>query len=350
TRRIVTAYNTADKYDLPTAIRLLRSQGYIPDPFTTNLLDDVIHLRISLGSPSTTTIPPAGPASIGPNSPPQPGVEKGDIFIFPSGNIVSWDVPEGQISGLAGGLVGAAQNPVGEGEVEREDLEWVEVEGAKGGWVRGEVIYVGENTPTNTTTTALQTILPSYQLHIPPVDPSETLPILLTKLAFSSGLSRSTKLAHLESLLSTYLQSISPIPTHLATPPRFPFLLLYLLRETSSRTPYTYTRSFILRKTGELLLLRAQLNLYSELTDPLPDLFWDTKHELGLEKAYEEVGRALDVERRIDVANERMGYASDVVGTLRGALSERHGLVLEWMIIVLIAVEVGFEVNRLLNE
>lgn len=56
------------------------------------------------------------------------------------------------------------------------------------------------------------------------------------------------------------------------------------------------------------------------------------------------------MERRIDVANERMGYASDVVGTLRGALSERHGLVLEWMIIVLIAVEVGFEVNRLWNE
>ncbi|KAF8448427.1 hypothetical protein BGX38DRAFT_1060081, partial [Terfezia claveryi] len=342
--RIVTAYNTADKYDLPTAIRLLRSQGYIPDPFTTNLLDDVIHLRISLGSPSTTTIPPAGPASIGPNSPPQPGVDKGDIFIFPSGNIVSWDVPEGQISGLAGGLVGAAQNPVGEEDVEREDLEWVEEPEAD--TQRG----AEENTPTNTTTTALQTILPSYQPHIPPVDPSETLPILLTKLAFSSGLSRSTKLAHLESLLSTYLQSIYPIPTHLASPPRFPFLLLHLLRETSSRTPYTYTRSFILRKTGELLLLRAQLNLYSELTDPLPDLFWDTKHELGLERAYEEVGRALDVERRIDVANERMGYASDVVGTLRGALSERHGLVLEWMIIVLIAVEVGFEVNRLWNE
>ena len=56
------------------------------------------------------------------------------------------------------------------------------------------------------------------------------------------------------------------------------------------------------------------------------------------------------MERRIEVANERMGYASDVVGTLRGALSERHGLVLEWMIIVLIAVEVGFEVNRLWKE
>lgn len=389
--RIVTAYNTADKYDLSVCIRLLRQQGYIPDPFATGLLDYVIHLRISLGSPSTTTIPPAKPASIGPNTPQQLGVDKGDIFVFPSGNIVSWDVPEGQISALVRGLVKAAQNPIDEGEVESEDLEWVEMLGVKGGWVRGEVIYVGMIPDTSQIIDSLKedrsthiegdvgpkrvlgrdgeraeerqekqkepsktnddshNILPApvcmqvvptsaqiaeYNPH-PPYDPSETLPVLLIKLAFSSGLSRSTKLAHLESLLSSYLQSISSIPRHLSS-------------STTSRLPFT--RSFILRKTGELLLLRAQLNLYSELTDPLPELFWDTKHELGLEKAYEEVCRALDVERRIEVANGRMDYANEVVGTLRGTLSERHGLVLEWMIILLIAVEVGFELARLVRE
>ena len=382
--RIVTAYNTADKYDLALCIRLLRQQGYIPDPFTTGLLDYVIHLRISLGSPSTTSIPPARPVSIGPNTPQQSGVEKGDIFIFPSGNIVSWDVPEGQISALARGLVNAAENPIEEGEVESEDLEWVEMLGVKGGWVRGEVIYVGVIPDTSQiivspkedrsmytegdvgsrsmpgkegerteerqgkqneapksnddlpTPASMQVILQIAEYNPPPpYDPSETLPVLLIKLAFSSGLSRSTKLAHLESLLSSYLQSTSSIPRHLSS-------------STASRLPFT--RSFILRKTGELLLLRAQLNLYSELTDPLPELFWDTKHELGLERAYEEVCRALDVERRIEVANGRMDYANEVVGTLRGTLSERHGLVLEWMIIVLIAVEVGFELARLVRE
>lgn len=389
--RIVTAYNTADKYDLAVCIRLLRQQGYIPDPFTTGLLDYVIHLRISLGSPSTTTIPPARPVSIGPNTPQQSGVEKGDIFIFPSGNIVSWGVPEGQISALVMGLVSAAENPIEEGEVESEDLEWVEMLGVKGGWVRGEVIYVGvipdtsqiidslkedrsrqtegdvgsrsmlgrdgerteerqekqkealkssDDSYNNPLTLACMQVTPaSPQIaecnpH-PPYDPSETLPVLLIKLAFSSGLSRSTKLAHLESLLSSYLQSTSSIPRHLSS-------------STASRLPFT--RSFILRKTGELLLLRAQLNLYSELTDPLPELFWDTKHELGLEKAYEDVCRALDVERRIEVANGRMDYANEVVGILRGTLSERHGLVLEWMIILLIAVEVGFELARLVRE
>ena len=62
-----------------------------------------------------------------------------------------------------------------------------------------------------------------------------------------------------------------------------------------------YCRKFILQKTGELLSIRAQLNLYSELTDSLPDLFWDTKHELGLEGYYDQVGRALDTNIRVKV-------------------------------------------------
>jgi uncharacterized Rmd1/YagE family protein len=51
----------------------------------------------------------------------------------------------------------------------------------------------------------------------------------------------------------------------------------------------------MLQKTGELLALRAQLNHYSELTDSLPDLFWDSRHELGLEGYYDQVGKNLDV-------------------------------------------------------
>ncbi|KAF8466017.1 hypothetical protein BDZ91DRAFT_658551, partial [Kalaharituber pfeilii] len=327
--RIVTAYSTADKYDLVHAIRLLRTQGYIPDPFATGLLDQVIHLRISLGSPSTTTIPPSAPVSVGPHNPSPAHIlsveERGDIFVFPSGNIVSWAVPEAQISALASTLVPAAENPVLDpGEVESEDLEFVEDPGSRRSWVKGDVIFIGTAMGRGVREVDGVSALPPQM---------ETLPVLLSKIAFSSGLSRSTKLAHLESLLSTYLSSTASIPHLLSTGSRLPF-----------------TRSFILRKTGELLSFRAQLNLYSELTDSLPDLFWDSKHELGLEGCYESVGRALDVETRIRQLNGKMDYASEIVKVLRERLSEKHGLVLEWMIIVLIAVEVGFEVLRMVKE
>lgn len=82
---------------------------------------------------------------------------------------------------------------------------------------------------------------------------------ILAKIAFFSGLARSTKLAVLESVLSDYFESTRSIPTMLSRGSRLPF-----------------TRSFILWKTGQLLSVRAQLNLYSELTDFLPDLFWDS--------------------------------------------------------------------------
>jgi uncharacterized Rmd1/YagE family protein len=62
------------------------------------------------------------------------------------------------------------------------------------------------------------------------------------------------------------------------------------------------------------------------------------------------VGRALDVGIRIKVLNEKMDYAQEIASVLREILSEKHGLRLEWIIILLIAVEVGFEVMRIWKE
>lgn len=153
---------------------------------------------------------------------------------------------------------------------------------------------------------------------------------ILAKIAFSSALARSTKLAVLENSLSNYFGKTISIPLTL-----------------SSGKPLKYTRSEILRKTGELLLIRAQLNLYSELTDSLPDLFWDSPHELGLEGYYEMVGKALDVGVRIKVLNEKMDYASEIAAVLRENLSQKHTNMLEWTIIWLIVIEVVFGVVHL---
>jgi uncharacterized Rmd1/YagE family protein len=151
----------------------------------------------------------------------------------------------------------------------------------------------------------------------------------LAKIAFSSGLARSTKLAVLETMLSKYFESTKAIPTLLSRGSRLPF-----------------NRQFMLQKTGELLDLRARLNHYSELTDSLPDLFWDSRHELGLEAYYDQVGRALDVGVRIKTLNQKMDYAQEIATILRETMSEKHSIHLEWIIIVLIAVEVGFELRR----
>jgi uncharacterized Rmd1/YagE family protein len=232
---------------------------------------------------------------------------------------VSWALPEGFTSFLATRTLLPAAEGAHVDSLETEDLEYVEDAQRDNSSIHGDTIILGTK--------------PSDAALAPQSAGHQSVDTVLTKVAFSSGLARSTKLAVLETLLSNYFESTRTIPT---------------LMSQGSRLPYT--RDFILRKTGQLLSVRAQLNLYSELTDSLPDIFWDSRHELGLEGYYEQVGRALDVGIRIKLLNEKMDYAQEIASVLRERLSETHGLRLEWIIILLIAVEVGFEVLRLWKE
>lgn len=309
--KTVTAYAAAERFDIRKVKDILQDKGYEPDPFQTGLYPQVVHIQVPVesirrvSSPSVTGLSPD---------------EVGDIFVFPSGTVVAWSLPEGFTSFLATRTLQPAAEGVHVDDLETEDLEFIEDPQRENSTIRGDTIFLGTKAVGSDDSEGQAATLQ-------PVD------LVLTKVAFSSGLARSTKLAVLESLLANYFESTRTMPTLLSKGSRLP-----------------YTRDFILRKTGQLLSVRAQLNLYSELTDSLPDIFWDSRHELGLEGYYEQVGRALDVGIRIKLLNEKMDYAQEIASVLRERLSEKHGLRLEWTIILLIAVEVGFEVLRLWKE
>jgi uncharacterized Rmd1/YagE family protein len=242
--------------------------------------------------------------------------QRGDVFIFASGTVVTWNVRERDALKLVNQILPSAAEASHLPVLETEDLEYLEDGGKETSSVVGDTIVLGTKAS------------PSDPASPPDDTQRHETDTVLAKIAFSSGLARSTKLAVLETLLSSYQSSTRSIPSLLA----------------SGRTPSS--RSFILRKTGELLSIRAQLNLYSELTDSMPDIFWDARHELGLGEYYDQVGRALDVGARIKVLNEKIGFAQEIASVLREQLSEEHGLRLEWAIIALIAVEVVLEVYR----
>ncbi|KAI2775423.1 hypothetical protein CBS147339_713 [Penicillium roqueforti] len=308
--KTVTAYAVAEQFDIRKVRDILQERGYEPDPLETGLFPQVVHVQIPLDSIQRMT----NPSGIDP-----PSDEVGDLFVFPSGTVVAWGLPEGFTSFLATRTLLPAAQGAHVDNLETEDLEFVEDPKRENSVIKGDTIILGTK-PGHGDAEGL----PAAQ---------QSINTVLTKIAFSSGLARSTKLAVLESLLSNYFESTRPIPTLLSKGSRLPF-----------------TRDFVLRKTGQLLSVRAQLNLYSELTDSLPDLFWDSRHELGLEGYYEQAGRALDVGIRIKLLNEKMDYAQEIASVLRERLSETHGLRLEWIIILLITVEVGFEVLRLWKE
>ncbi|KAK0335204.1 hypothetical protein LTR57_021715 [Friedmanniomyces endolithicus] len=311
--RNVTAYCAAETYNIHLARDILVRQGYVPDPFHTGLYPQVLHLQ----------------------TPQDADGNPGDVFVLPSGTVVTWNVSETLGRRIVEQWLPQAAEDGHLDKLEAEDMEYLEDPSRDVSRIIGDTIILGtkpsnplETTPDLPTTATPDTTTPAH----PPHQRHES-DTVLAKIAFSSALARSTKLAVLESRLTSYFATTRNIPTTL-----------------SRGTRLRFSRAFILQKTGELLNIRAQLNLYSELTDSLPDLFWDSPHELGLESYYEKAGRALDVGSRIRVLNEKMDYASEIAAVLRERLSEKHSTELEWLIIGLISIEVGFGILQLWRE
>ena len=312
----MTAICAAEEYDIARVARILDGLGNNLDPYKTELYPQVVHVALPVhadhSNPEETSV--------------------GDVFVFPSGTVVAWAIPESILTPLVSKvLLPAAKYPLD--QLEEEDLDYSEDPKRENSSIRGDRIVLGtkprssQSSAENEVDASLRADTEGLQVH------SRNLDTVLTKIAFSSGLARSTKLAVLETLLRDYQESTRTIPSQLSRGGRMPF-----------------TRSFISKKTGQLLSIRAQLNLYSELTDSLPDLFWDSRHELGLEGYYDQVSRALDTNIRIKTLNEKMDYAQEIASVLRQHLSEAHGVRLEWIIIVLIAVEVVFALQREFKE
>lgn len=291
----VTAYCAAETYNVHIARDLLRKEGWVADPCHTHLFPHVLHVQTQPHFRSD-------------------GVDEegGDVFVFPSGSVVTWNVSEKLAHHLVEKVLVPASHNSHLDNMEAEDLEYVEDPTRDTSQVYGDTILLGTAPPSE----------PSVSTETTETD------TVLAKIAFSSALARSTKLAVLENSLSSYFKSTQHLPQHLSKP--------------RSMLTRHFTRAFILRKTGELLDLRAQLNLYSELTDSLPDIFWDSPHELGLENYFDSLSKELDVGQRIRILNEKMDYASELASVFRDSMGEKHSHLLEWIIIVLIAVEIGF--------
>ncbi|KAK4179355.1 hypothetical protein QBC36DRAFT_322660 [Triangularia setosa] len=287
----ISAVCVADSFDMEKVVDILSSHNFTLDPDNSGFeLSEVVHAR---------------------------GLNNGDIFVFPSGTVVTWALPPDVVNTLATKhLLPAAEQPFVESK-EVEDLEFVADPEAEESRVSGDVVVLGTRRE---------------------LESGEGLDTTLAKIAFSSGLARSTKLAVLESSLTRYLESTRHIPDRLSRGLRAPL-----------------SRDLILKKAGELLNLRSQLNHYNDLTDALPDIFWDTEEKL--ETYYAKIGKALDVGVRIKTLNDKMTYAQEVINMTQGVLdisekmsSEAHSTRLEWIIIILIAIEVGFELRRLYME
>ncbi|XP_018408956.1 PREDICTED: required for meiotic nuclear division protein 1 homolog [Nanorana parkeri] len=151
--------------------------------------------------------------------------------------------------------------------------------------------------------------------------------IILEKFAFSNALCLSVKLAMWESTLDTFVESIQSIPEML-----------------KARKKIKLSHGDVMQKIGELFALRHRINLSSDLL-LTPDFYWDREN---LEHLYDKTCQFLSINRRVKVINEKLQHCTELTDLMRNHLNEKHALRLEWMIVILITIEVLFELGRVI--
>ncbi|XP_070698599.1 required for meiotic nuclear division protein 1 homolog isoform X1 [Pempheris klunzingeri] len=150
---------------------------------------------------------------------------------------------------------------------------------------------------------------------------------VLEKFAFSNALCLSVKLAIWEVSLDNFVESIQSIPETLKSGKR--------VKLSSAE---------VMKKIGELFTLRHCINLRSDLL-LTPDFYWDREN---LEKLYDKTCQFLSINRRVNVVNEKLEHCTQLTDLMRSHLSEKHSLRLEWMIVILITIEVMFELAKMI--
>jgi uncharacterized Rmd1/YagE family protein len=89
-------------------------------------------------------------------------------------------------------------------------------------------------------------------------------------------------------------------------------------------------------KIGHLFVQRINVNLVSPILDT-PELFWS---EPTLEPLYNAIRGYLEIPQRVELLNQRCQVVGDLLDMLKEHLNSTHGEYLEWIIIVLIAIEI----------
>ncbi|XP_026674693.1 glutathione synthetase-like [Ceratina calcarata] len=227
--------------------------------------------------------------------------EPREIFFFEEGTVVMWNVSELECENILDFLKKYEQSRYMDYIVqsESEEMRYSYTEDGKQSHLRNGIIMIAANA-TN-----------------------------LDKYTFSNAMAQSVKLGIWEASLDNYIDSIE-----------------FVTEDLKAGRKLRMTQQEVLRKQGELFKLRHSINLSSDLLDT-PDFYWDRD---DLERVYQETCSYFNIAKRTRVINEKLNHCVELVAILSTHLSDRHHVRLEWMIIILIMVEVAFEILHYVDK
>ncbi|KAJ3334100.1 hypothetical protein HDU76_010222 [Blyttiomyces sp. JEL0837] len=152
---------------------------------------------------------------------------------------------------------------------------------------------------------------------------------VMIKLSISHACAQSAKLTLFEGLVEETIEHHRHIPRVLA------------------ETGKIHLSRFAVNQTiGKLFLMRTNVNLVSNVLDT-PDIFWS---QPALEPLYRAIRGYLEISQRVDLINQRVNVISEMMTMLQNNVNLTHGEVLEWIVIILIALELGIGIATIAIE
>lgn len=146
------------------------------------------------------------------------------------------------------------------------------------------------------------------------------------KLGLSYGFSQSVKLQYFETIIDALIDKYNPY-----------------IKTLAQKGKMMITRQQIRQVIGEILGAKSEMNLISNFLYH-PKFYW--QHPT-LEEYYIMLERYLHIQRRVNAINHRLDTLNEIFDMFNHYLENRHAHNLEIIIIVLIMIEILFEVMKL---
>jgi len=142
----------------------------------------------------------------------------------------------------------------------------------------------------------------------------------ITRLAVSHGIAQSTKLSQFEAHVQQTIIDTAHIPGSIA--------------ETGK---LKLSRKSIARLRGRLFLTKSDVMLHYDLLD-VPEFFWENPE---LNHYYSMITDYLETEQRVNVLGKKLETIHELFNMMADEQKHKHSSLLEWIIIWLIAFEIG---------
>lgn len=141
----------------------------------------------------------------------------------------------------------------------------------------------------------------------------------MIKLSISHAIAQSVKISLFEELVDNTIEDTQDIP-----------------QEIACSGKVSMSKEDIMKSIGELFILRININLHGSVLDS-PEIMWS---EPQLEPIYQATRGYLEINQRVALLNQRLEVISDLLQMLKEQLGHSHEEYLEFIVILLVGVEV----------